>query len=440
MIRRIGLASLLVALTVLGPLAAPAFAQADLATIEHSINELWLVIAGILVMFMQPGFALVESGFTRAKNAGNIVMKNFMDFSVGALVYWAVGFALAYGGTSVGGFFATGDFFMGDSSRASEWFFQVVFAATAATIVSGAVAERVKFSAYLIYTPFITGLIYPVVTHWTWSGAGWLTDLGYTDFAGSGIVHLVGATAALAGVLVVGPRIGKYDANGKPQTIPGHSLTLGALGVFILWFGWYGFNAGSWLAAVDVDLASVVVTTTLAPAAGSTAAMFLSWFLLGKPDVGLALNGALAGLVGITAGADSIPFGAAIIVGLVAGVIVVYSIIGLERFGVDDPVGAISVHGAAGIWGVIAVAMFGGGSWSGQLIGVTAIVGWTFTTSYAIFKVIDMTIGMRVSADEEMAGLDRTEHGTDSWPEFVFQETVAAPRELDPVGSGDPSA
>ncbi|NNF64690.1 MAG: ammonium transporter [Acidimicrobiia bacterium] len=435
--KRLATGSLLTALAVMGPLAAPAFAQADLATIEHSVNELWLVMAGILVMFMQPGFALVESGFTRAKNAGNIVMKNFMDFSVGALVYWAVGFAFAYGGTSVGGFIATGDFFLGDSSRASEWFFQVVFAATAATIVSGAVAERVKFTAYLIYTPFITGLIYPVVTHWTWSGAGWLTDLGYSDFAGSGIVHLVGATAALAGVMVVGPRIGKYDENGKPVAIPGHSLTLGALGVFILWFGWYGFNAGSWLAAVDVDLASVVVTTTLAPAAGATAAMFLSWFKLGKPDVGLALNGALAGLVGITAGADSIAFGASIIVGLIAGAIVVYSIIGLERMGIDDPVGAISVHGAAGIWGVIAVAAFGGGSWSGQLIGVAAIIGWTFVTSFVVFKIVDMTIGLRVSAEEELAGLDRTEHGTDSWPEFVFQETMAPPREYDPVGSGE---
>ena len=435
--KRLATGSLLVALAVMGPLAAPAFAQADLATIEHSVNELWLVVAGILVMFMQPGFALVESGFTRAKNAGNIVMKNFMDFSVGALVYWAVGFAFAYGGTSVGGFIATGDFFLGDSGRASEWFFQVVFAATAATIVSGAVAERVKFTAYLIYTPFITGLIYPVVTHWTWSGAGWLTDLGYTDFAGSGIVHLVGATAALAGVLVIGPRIGKYDENGKPVAIPGHSLTLGALGVFILWFGWYGFNAGSWLAAVDVDLASVVVTTTLAPAAGATAAMFLSWYLLGKPDVGLALNGALGGLVGITAGADSISFGASVLVGLVAGAIVVYSIIGLEKMGIDDPVGAISVHGAAGIWGVLAVAAFGGGSWSGQLIGLVAIIGWTFTTSFVVFKIVDMAIGLRVSAEEELAGLDRTEHGTDSWPEFVFQETIAPPHELDPVGSGE---
>ena len=209
-----------------------------------AINEVWLIVAAVLVMFMQAGFALVEAGFTQAKHAGNIIMKNVMDFSVGSLTYWAFGFALAYGGSSLGGLVAYGEvFFFNDSSRASEWFFQVVFAATAATIISGAVAGRVKFTSYLLYTPFITGLIYPIVTHWVWGG-GWLAELGFVDFAGSGVVHMLGGVAALAGALVVGPRLGKYDESGKPLPVPGHSLTLGALGVFILWFGWYGFNAG----------------------------------------------------------------------------------------------------------------------------------------------------------------------------------------------------
>ena len=267
------------------------------------VDSLWIVIAGILVMFMQPGFMLVETGFTRSKNSVNIVMKNFMDFSVGAVSYWAFGFALAYGGTTVGGFLAYGNFFLeGDSIT---YFFQVVFAATAATIVSGAVAERTKFSAYLLFQPFICGVIYPIVTHWVWSGQGWLGDLGFIDFAGSGVVHMVGGFAALAGVQIVGPRIGKYDDDGNPQVIPGSSMVAGALGVFILWFGWYGFNVGSALAAVDVNLAAIAVTTTLSAASGSITAMYTS-MISGKPNVGMTLNGALAGLVGITAGCANV--------------------------------------------------------------------------------------------------------------------------------------
>ena len=273
---------------VLGPLAGIGSAQTledTIAEVATAANEMWLVLAAALVMLMQAGFALVEAGFTRAKNAGNIIMKNVMDFAVGGLMYWAVGFALAYGGTSVGGWFAYGDFFFNNPERGSEWLFQVVFAATAATIISGAVAGRVKFKSYLIYTPFITGLIYPVVTHWTWGG-GWLAELGYTDFAGSGIVHMLGGVAALAGVIVVGPRIGRYDENGKPRAIPGHSITLGALGVFILWFGWYGFNAGSTLASVGADIAYPAVTTTIAACAGAVGAMVAAWVVVGKPDVG----------------------------------------------------------------------------------------------------------------------------------------------------------
>ena len=407
--------------------------------ISAAVDEMWLVVAAILVMFMQAGFALVEAGFTRAKNAGNIIMKNFMDFSVGGLTYWAFGFALAYGGSTLGGLLAYGDvFFFNDDARAAEWFFQVVFATTAATIISGAVAGRVKFSSYLIYTPFITGIIYPVATHWVWGG-GWLADLGFFDFAGSGVVHMLGGSAALAGVLVVGPRIGKYDAAGKPRPIPGHSLTLGALGVFILWFGWYGFNAGSTLAAVGQDIASPAVATTLAACGGAVGAMFTSWLIVGKPDVGFTINGVLAGLVGITAGAASIGFGLAIVTGLVAGVIMVGSVIGLERLGIDDPVGAISVHGTAGLWGLIAVALFSADAGLvTQLVGAAAIAGWAFLTSFLVFKLIDLTMGMRVGSDEEHTGLDRSEHGGQAYPEFVFLEQIADPGVLDPVGGSSP--
>lgn len=393
--------------------------------ITIAVNEVWLVLAAVLVMFMQAGFALVEAGFTQAKHAGNIIMKNVMDFSVGGIVYWAVGFALAYGGSSLGGLFAYGEvFFFNDTSRASEWFFQVVFAATAATIISGAIAGRVKFTSYLLYTPFVTGLIYPIVTHWVWGG-GWLSEIGFVDFAGSGVVHMLGGVAALAGVLVVGPRLGKYDESGKPLPIPGHSLTLGALGVFILWFGWYGFNAGSTLAAVGQDIAYPAVTTTLAAAAGSVGAMFTAWLLTGKPDVGHTINGVLAGLVGITAGTASIGFGLSIVTGLVAGALMVGSVILLERRGVDDPVGAISVHGTAGLWGVIAVALFTPeASLVTQVIGAGAIIAWAFFTSYAVFKVIDLLVGVRVTKEEELAGLDISEHGSDAYPEFVFQHEV----------------
>ena len=393
------------------------------------VDSLWIVIAGILVMFMQPGFMLVETGFTRSKNSVNIVMKNFMDFSVCAVSYWAFGFALAYGGTTLGGFLAYGNFFLeGDSIT---YFFQVVFAATAATIVSGAVAERTKFSAYLLFQPFICGVIYPIVTHWVWSGQGWLGDLGFIDFAGSGVVHMVGGFAALAGVQIVGPRIGKYDDDGNPQVIPGSSMVAGALGVFILWFGWYGFNVGSALAAVDVNLAAIAVTTTLSAASGSITAMYTS-MISGKPNVGMTLNGALAGLVGITAGCANVNNLGAVLIGLVSGVLVVYSINFLEKRGFDDAVGAISVHGICGIWGVLAVAIFdtadglvyGGGTtlFGPQLIGILAIGAWAYGTSFLVFKVIDSTVGLRVTAEEEIAGLDASEHGTSAYGDFITKK------------------
>ena len=397
--------------------------------IASYVDSLWIVVAGILVIFMQPGFMLVETGFTRSKNSVNIVMKNFMDFSVGAVSYWAFGFALAYGGTTLGGFLAYGNFFL--EGDAITYFFQVVFAATAATIVSGAVAERTKFSAYLLFQPFICGVIYPIVTHWVWSGQGWLGDLGFIDFAGSGVVHMVGGFAALAGVQIVGPRIGKYDDNGNPQVIPGSSMVAGALGVFILWFGWYGFNVGSALAAVDVNLAAIAVTTTLSAAAGSITAMYTS-MISGKPNVGMTLNGALAGLVGITAGCANVNNLGAVLIGLVSGVLVVYSINFFEKRGLDDAVGAISVHGICGIWGVIAVAIFdtadglfyGGGTslFGPQLIGILAIGAWAYGTSFLVFKVIDSTVGLRVTAEEEIAGLDASEHGTSAYGDFITKD------------------
>ena len=307
----------------------------------------------------------------------------------------------------------------------------MVFAATAATIVSGAVAERTKFSAYLLFQPFICGVIYPIVTHWVWSGQGWLGDLGFIDFAGSGVVHMVGGFAALAGVQIVGPRIGKYDDNGNPQVIPGSSMVAGALGVFILWFGWYGFNVGSALAAVDVNLAAIAVTTTLSAAAGSITAMYTS-MISGKPNVGMTLNGALAGLVGITAGCANVNNLGAVLIGLVSGVLVVYSINFLEKRGLDDAVGAISVHGICGIWGVIAVAIFdtadglfyGGGTslFGPQLIGILAIGAWAYGTSFLVFKVIDSTVGLRVTAEEEIAGLDASEHGTSAYGDFITKD------------------
>ena len=274
-------------------------------------------------------------------------------------------------------------------------------------------------------------MIYPIVTHWVWSGQGWLGDLGFIDFAGSGVVHMVGGFAALAGVQIVGPRIGKYDDNGNPQVIPGSSMVAGALGVFILWFGWYGFNVGSALAAVDVNLAAIAVTTTLSAAAGSITAMYTS-MISGKPNVGLTLNGALAGLVGITAGCAHVNNLGAVLIGLVSGVLVVYSINFLEKRGLDDAVGAISVHGICGIWGVIAVAIFdtadglfyGGGTtlFGPQLIGILAIGAWAYGTSFLVFKVIDSTVGLRVTAEEEIAGLDASEHGTSAYGDFITKD------------------
>ncbi len=400
-----------------------------------AFDAIWLLICGGLVFFMQAGFAMVETGLTRAKNAGNIIMKNLMDFSAGAILYWAVGWGLMYGETA-GGFIGSSDFFLA-SGDTMNWFFQVVFAATAATIVSGAMAERTKFSSYIIYSVVISGLIYPISGHWIWQGDGWLTALGFHDFAGSTVVHSVGAWAALMGAIIIGPRTGKYvkvDGKVSVKAIMGHNMPLAALGVFILWFGWYGFNAGSTLSGTDLSMTDVAVTTTLAAAAGVIGAMFTTWIAFGKPDVSMSLNGALAGLVGITAPCAVVSNGAAIIIGLIAGILVVASVEFIDKkLHIDDPVGAISVHGVCGVWGTLAVGIFGDleaiggaatrlGQIGVQALGAAAVFVWVTVTAGLLFLIIKKTVGLRVSEAEELKGLDIEEHGTESYAGFqIFQ-------------------
>jgi Amt family ammonium transporter len=408
--------------------------EVTLTLFSDSFDMLWLTLCAALVFFMQAGFTMVETGLTRAKNAGNIAMKNLMDFSAGALMYWAVGWALMYG-VSKGGFIGGSDFFLSgaDTTLLRDWMFQVVFAATAATIVSGAMAERTKFSGYIVYSVFITGVIYPISGHWIWSSGGWLADMGFHDFAGSTVVHSVGGWAALVGAATIGPRSGKYvKVNGETsvKAIPGHNMPLAALGVFILWFGWYGFNAGSTLSGTDLDIAQVAVTTTLSAGAGVMGAMTVSWIWFGKPDPSMSLNGALAGLVGITAGCWVLSPAAAVLVGAVAGVIVILSIEFFDKIlHIDDPVGAVSVHGICGAWGTLAVGFFGDMSKIGsgltrfgqigvQALGVTAVLGWVIATALILFGLLRACKGLRASHDDELIGLDISEHATESYSGF----------------------
>ncbi len=399
--------------------------------VQSHADYVWTLVAAALVFFMQAGFAMVEAGFTRAKNAINIMMKNLMDFSMGTLAYWAIGFGLMFGISSTR-WLGTSGFFLSDFSPGGDpwvlafWMFQVVFCATAATIVSGAMAERTKFSGYLIYTILVSALIYPIFGSWAWGslykGNGWLESLGFIDFAGSTVVHSVGGWAALAGAIVLGPRLGKYDKAGKVKPILGHNLPLAALGVFILWLGWFGFNPGSTTAA-NKDIAMIFVNTNLAAAAGATLAMFTSWLKFGKPEIGMSLNGALAGLVAITSPCATVSPLSAVIIGAIAGVIVVFSVLFFDRIHVDDPVGAISVHGVNGAWGTLAAGLFNLGGTSMKIIGVQVLgivscFVWTFLTALIVFKLIDMTIGLRVSEQEEMEGLDFSEHGGAAYPDF----------------------
>lgn len=405
--------------------------SAAIELVQTHGDYVWTLVAAILVFFMQPGFAMVEAGFTRAKNAINILMKNLMDLSIGALVFWALGFGLMFGVSNTGwigtsGFFLSGYEPGGDPWVLMFWLFQAVFAATAATIVSGAMAERTRFVGYILYTIVITGLIYPVFGSWAWGslldGSGWLEGLGFIDFAGSTVVHSVGGWAALAGAIVLGPRAGKYAKDGSIRPILGHNIPLAGLGVFILWMGWFGFNAGSTTAATK-DIAMIAVNTNLAAAAGAVLAMVTSWIKFGKPEVSMSLNGALAGLVGITAGCANVSPTSSVIIGAVAGVIVVMSVLFFERIKVDDPVGAVSVHGVNGAWGTLAAGLFNAGGASAsiigvQLLGIFAAFIWTFGAAFVLFKLIDMIVGLRVSDEEEREGLDFTEHAGNAYPDF----------------------
>lgn len=397
-----------------------------------AVNTIWVLLGAALVFFMQAGFSMCEAGFTRAKNTGNILMKNLMDFCIGTPCFWLVGFGIMFGsGTALFGWFDP--LIMKDYSSILPagvplWayaIFQTVFCATSATIVSGAMAERTKFSAYCIYSAAISLFIYPISGHWIWGG-GWLSQLGFHDFAGSTAVHMVGGVTACIGAKILGPRIGKYDRDGKPKAIPGHNLTVAALGVFILWFCWFGFNGASTTAmSTDADLTKaslVYMNTNLAAAIATCTAMIFTWVRYGKPDVSMTLNGALAGLVAITAGCDQVSPVGAFFIGLFAGILLCVSVDFFDRIAkIDDPVGAISVHGACGAMGTLCVGLFAtdGGLFYGggihyfliQLLGVASVMLWVIITMTIIFKVIDKLVGLRVPADIEIEGLDYHEHG-----------------------------
>ena len=415
-----------------------------------AINTLWVLVGAALVFFMQAGFAMVETGFTRAKNAGNIIMKNLMDFCIGTPVFWLVGFGLMFGGTnslvgSIGGIASEANYGTSMLPNGIPFFafliFQTVFCATAATIVSGAMAERTKFSSYCLYSFIISLFVYPISGHWVWGG-GWLSQLGFHDFAGSAAVHTVGGVAALIGAKFLGPRIGKYGKNGEAKAIPGHSLTLGALGVFILWFCWFGFNGASTTAmegSAAETAAKIFVTTNLAAAVSTCVVMAITWIRYRKPDVSMTLNGTLAGLVAITAGCDTVSPVSAAIIGALAGFVVVFGIEFIDqKLKIDDPVGAVGVHGLNGLLGTVCVGLFSDGSGTNglglftgggvsllgvQLLGAVSIIAWVAVTMTIAFAVIKKTIGLRVSREEELAGLDIMEHGLESsYAGFLTQD------------------
>ncbi len=428
----------------------------DTQTFKIALDTVWVVITACLVFFMNLGFAMVESGLCRSKNATNILAKNFIVFAISSLAFWILGWGLMFGdgngfiGTEglwfVGGDDnspATGDAYKGVYSAISwtgvplwaKFFFQLVFAGTAATIVSGAVAERIKFKSFIIFTFLIVGIMYPITGHWIWGG-GWLAKLGMWDFAGSTVVHSVGGWAALAGVLLLGPRIGKYRKDGSVIPIPGHNLGMATLGVVVLWFGWFGFNPGSTMSADFSSIARIAVTTNSAAAAAAFSATLTAWWLIGKPDLTMILNGCLAGLVAITAPCAYVSVGSSVIIGLIAGVLVVIAVLGFDRLKIDDPVGALSVHLVNGIWGTLSLGLFaqddlmpgttGNGLFFGggltlflhQLIGVIAVGAFTFGSALLFWYVIKLFVGLRVSPEEEIEGLDIEEHGNQAYPEF----------------------
>ena len=420
-----------------------------------AVNTIWVLLGAALVFFMQAGFAMVETGFTRAKNAGNIIMKNLMDFCIGTPTFWIVGFGIMFGAGN--GFFGKIGGIATEANYGSAmlpdgvpfWaflIFQTVFCATSATIVSGAMAERTKFSSYCIYSFLISLIVYPVSGHWIWGG-GFISQMGFHDFAGSCAVHMVGGVAAFVGALILGPRIGKYSKSGKSKAIPGHNLTIGALGVFILWFCWFGFNGASTVSMEGdaiVSAGKIFVTTNLAAAVATVAVMLITWVRYKKPDVSMSLNGSLAGLVAITAGCDTVSPVSAAIIGIISGFVVVFGIEFIDKvLKVDDPVGAVGVHGLNGAFGTLAVGLFSDGAgtgWKGllvgggfhgfgvQLVGMLITIAWVAVTMTIIFQAIKHTIGLRVSAEEEIEGLDSKEHGlTSAYDGFVVHDTMTVP-------------
>ena len=410
---------------------------------EQLINIVWVFLGAVMVMLMQAGFAILEAGLTRQKNCNNVLMKNIMDFAIGSIIFLVVGFGLMFG-ESLGGSVGITGFIDPMSLNLSQFealsptvfiFFQTVFCATAATIVSGAMAERTKFSSYLIYTLVISLVIYPISGHWIWGG-GFLSKIGFIDYAGSTAVHSVGGWAALMGAVVLGPRMGKYNRDGSTNAIPGHNIMMATLGVFILWFCWFGFNPGSSLEAAGY-IGHIAMTTNLSACAGALVAMFLTWKKYGKPDVSMTLNGILAGLVAITAGCHIVSLYGAIAIGAVGGILVVYGCEILDqKLHVDDPVGAVGVHCLNGVWGTLAVGLFacntpasegtlglffGGGTalLITQLIGVIIVAVWVCSMSFIMFTLIKKTVGLRVTPQEELAGLDLGEHGSEAYPDFL---------------------
>jgi len=431
--------------------------------VKVALDTVWVLLAGMLVFFMNLGFALVESGFARAKNTVNIISKNFIVFAVSSIAFLVIGWGLMYGDGNgfvglkgllmVGGADnspAVGDAYSGVYSALSwtgvplmaKFFFQLVFAGTAATIVSGAVAERIKYLSFIVFSFLLVAFVYPVVGHWIWGG-GWLAELGFWDFAGSTVVHSTGAWAALAGILVLGPRLGKYGKNGKVNAIPGHNMTSAMTGALVLWFGWFGFNPGSTMAADPGAISHIIVTTNLAAAAGALVATAVAWKALGKPDIGMTINGALGGLVGVTASCAFVSMGSALVIGTLAGTIVVFGVLLLDKLKLDDPVGALAVHGMGGIFGTLAVGLFaqdkfmpgttGNGLFFGggfdlllsQLTGIASVGIFVFALSMVFWLAIKATMGVRVSEEEELEGLDIGEHGNRAYPDFVQTETVA---------------
>jgi Amt family ammonium transporter len=427
------------ALTILGVWGVAAYAQEEMtaADVQTVLDNIFVFIAAVLVIFMNAGFGMLETGFCRQKNAVNILSKNLIVFGLAVLAFWAIGYSLMFGGGN--GFIGGGGWFLTGTPETygleegvgltidTFFLFQAAFAATAATIVSGAVAERIKFTDFLIFSILLTGVSYPITGHWVWSGSGWLGAAGFSDFAGSTVVHSVGGWSALMGAAFLGPRIGKYQDD-RVNAIPGHNMSIAMLGCLILWIGWYGFNPGSELAA-STAVPFIAVTTTLAAAAGGVAATFTAWALNGKPDLSMIINGILAGLVGITAGCAGVNYLGSVIIGLIAGVIVVFSVGFFDSIKIDDPVGAISVHLVCGIWGTLAVGLFategglffggGFGQLGAQILGILSIGLFTVVFTSIVWVVLKSTLGIRVEAEEEMKGLDIGEHGMEAYSGFL---------------------